>query len=142
MKTQIEQPENWGMRSVSYWFTLTIAIGIIFIGLRFIFQPQTGAAGYGIPITDIRNAAYGKIKGIRDIFSGIVLLPLLIMRMRKAVAWVFTAATIVPAADFIIVMTTNGTGDFQHLMIHSLTTLFMIFNSFLLFKSNTASAQS
>ena len=141
METQIKK-QQWGIRSVSYCITLLVALGIIFIGARFILQPQAGAAGYGIPFSHDHDAIYGKVKGIRDIFLGIVLLPLLYMRMRKATAWVFTTAIVVPVVDFMIVRSTNGAGDLQHLLIHGITTLVMIANSFLLFKSNSQSSKA
>lgn len=137
METQIKQ--HWGARSVSYWITLVLALGIIFIGARFILQPHAGAIGFGIPFSDGHDAVYGKIKGIRDIFSGIVLLPLLAMRMRKAAAWVFTTTIVVPAGDFLIILFTNGVGDLEHLLIHGVTALIMIINSFLLFRINSQS---
>jgi len=133
METPIKQ-QQWGVRCASFWITATLALGIIFIGIRFILQPQAGATGYGIGFENMHDAAYGKIKGIRDIFSGIVLLPLLLMHMRKATAWVFTMTIIVPAGDFFTVLSTNGAADLEHLLIHGLTALFMILNSFLLFK--------
>ena len=140
METQIEQ-SHWGIRSVSYWVTLLIALGIIFIGARFLLQPQVGAVGYGISFNDEHDAVYGKIKGIRDIFSGIVLLPLLFMRMRKATAWVFSAATIIPMADFFIVLAINGAGGLEHLLIHGVTALVMIVNSFFLFSTQSQSVK-
>ena len=133
METQIKEQPQWGMHSTSYWITLLLALGIIFIGIRFILQPQVGALGYGIAFRDAGDAAYGQVKGIRDIFSGIVLLPLLIMRMRKATAWVFAAATFVPLGDFLIIAATNGSGDLEHLLVHGMTALIMIINCFLLF---------
>lgn len=139
METQIKQQNDWGMRSVSYWITLAVALGIIFIGVRFILQPQDGALEYGISFNNQHDAVYGKIKGIRDVFSGIVLLPLLIMHMRKPTAWVFTTAIVVPSADFLIVHSINGTGDLEHLSIHGITALVMIVNSFLLFYANNQS---
>jgi len=79
MKTQ---PINfWGPRSVSYWLTALAAVSIIFLGLRFIVAPATGAEGFGIPLAPTKEAmAYGWIKGIRDIFAGLVVLLFLIPR--------------------------------------------------------------
>ena len=129
MKTQ----SIWGIKSVSFWAVLVIAAGIIFIGTRFLIYPQAGAAGYGIPFAAPQDTAYGKIKGIRDIFSGLALLPLLFMRMRKALAWVFTAAIVIPAVDFLIILSYNGNKDTAHLMIHGITALVMVITSILLF---------
>ncbi|MFD0766698.1 DUF4267 domain-containing protein [Mucilaginibacter lutimaris] len=133
METQIKQ-QIWGMRSVSYWLTLLLALGIIFIGVRFILQPQVGAIGYGISFTNMHDEAYGKVKGIRDMVSGIVLLPLLYLKMRRATAWVITTATLTPLVDFLIILSANGAGDMQHLSIHGGTALVMMVNSILLFK--------
>lgn len=75
MKT-IHETQQWGIRSASFWMTLFIAVGIIFIGVRFLISPATGAIGYGIPIISNDDLPFGRIKGIRDIFSGAALLPL------------------------------------------------------------------
>jgi hypothetical protein len=133
MKTTNEISQ-WGTRSVSFWLTLLIAAGIIFVGARFIVNPAAGAAGFGIPFSNTADYAYGRIKGIRDIFSGLVLLPLLFLRMRRAVAYVFTTAIIIPATDCLIVLATNGPTDIQHMLIHGGTAVFMVVISVLLFR--------
>ncbi len=136
MKTTIEN-SKWGMRSASFWMTLLVAAGIIFVGIRFIVSPQAGAFGFGIPFSSEADIAFGRIKGIRDIFSGLVLLPLLLLGMRRATAWAFTAAIIVPATDCLIILATNGPSDIQHLLIHGLTAVYMVITSFLLFRDKT-----
>ena len=136
MKTQINKAP-WGFSSVSYWVTLLLALGIIFVGIRFILQPQVGATGFGIGFMNVNDAVYGRIKGIRDTFSGLVLLPLLWMRMRKATAWVFTVTIVVPAFDFLIILFYNGSKDVAHLLIHGCTAAIMVITSFLLFRGNS-----
>lgn len=96
--------------------------------------PDAGAEGYGIPFYNAEDAVYGKVKGIRDIVSGLVAIPLLLMRNRRATAWVFTTIILVPAADFLIVLSTNSWQDHSHLLIHGCTVLVMIVTSILLFK--------
>ena len=132
MKTKNEIT-YWGIRSASYWMTMLVALGIIFIGIRFIITPQAGAAAFGIPISSTTDLAFGRIKGIRDIFSGLVLLPLLFLRMKKATAYVFSAAVIIPATDCLLVFLNNGP-DMPHMLIHGLTAIYMIITSFLLFR--------
>jgi len=132
MKTQIGH-NSWGIQSVSFWSVLIIALGIIYIGIRFIVHPEVAAPGYGIPFKDGNDSVYGRIKGIRDTFSGIVLLPLLWMRMRKAVAWVFSMAIVVPAFDFLVILSYKGSSDIAHLLIHGLTAMLMVITSILLF---------
>jgi hypothetical protein len=136
MKTQTGQ-QHWGWGSVSYWMTLLLALGIIFVGVRFMAAPFTGAEGFGIGFADVHDAAYGRIKGIRDIFSGVVLLPLLWMRMRHATAWVFSTTIIIPMTDGLIVLANNGIQDVQHLLIHWGTVIVMAGTSVLLFRGVT-----
>jgi Domain of unknown function (DUF4267) len=128
---------EWGFHSASYWMTLLIAVGIIFVGVRFIVDPAAGAAGFGIPFGSVGDLAFGRIKGIRDIFSGVALLPFLIQRWRRATAWVFTCAIIVPATDCLIVLATNGPADISHLLVHGLTAVYMGVTSFLLFRGKS-----
>jgi len=111
-----------------------MAAGIIFVGVRFMVAPRVGADGFGIPLVDGGDLAYGRIKGIRDIFSGLVLLPLLWMRMREAAAWVFATTIVVPAGDCMIVLATNGIGDVGHLLIHGGTAAVMVWTAVLLFR--------
>lgn len=133
MKTQPIK-NTWGFRSVSFWMTFLVAVGIIFIGVRFIVNPSVGAGGFGIPLKEL---PYGRIKGIRDIFSGLVLLPFLFFKMRKATAFALTTSIIVPATDFCIVLSTNGTTDLQHLLIHGLTVVYLVITGILLFKAGS-----
>ncbi|MET4083920.1 putative membrane protein [Pedobacter sp. UYP30] len=130
MKTKNEMAD-WGLRSASYLMTLFIAVGIIFIGVRFILVPRAGAVGFGIPLSSIADLAFGRIKGIRDIFSGLALLLLLFFKMRKATAYVFTAAIIVPATDCLLVYLNHGPALSQ--LVHGITAFYMVITSFLLF---------
>ena len=58
-----------------FWFTLVIPVAIIVIGINFILNPVGASTGYGIPIHDPAAFPFMWIKGIRDIFSGLVVLP-------------------------------------------------------------------
>ncbi|PSL22394.1 uncharacterized protein DUF4267 [Chitinophaga ginsengisoli] len=131
---------SWGPRSASYWLTALVAIGIIFLGIRFMLAPGAGAEGFGIPLADTKEAiAYGWIKGIKDIFSGIVVLIFLITRMPRATAFVFGAAIIIPVSDCLTVLAVNGTKDITHLLIHGITAVYMAVTTILLFKANPKS---
>lgn len=127
-----------GPRSASYWLTAVIAVGIIFLGVRFMLAPHAGAEGFGIPLEHSKEAiAYGWIKGIRDIFSGLVVLVFLIQRQPRATAFAFGAAIIIPISDCLTVLAVNGTQDVTHLMIHGLTSIYMIVTTIFLFRAKS-----
>ena len=134
MKTQ---PINfWGPRSASYWLTALAAVGIIFLGLRFILAPTAGAEGFGIPLQHTKEAlAYGWIKGIRDIFAGLVVLLFLVSRNPRATAIAFGAAIIIPVSDCLTVLAVNGLQDVMHLLVHGLTAVYIMITTFFLFKA-------
>ncbi|OCX50503.1 hypothetical protein BEL04_22250 [Mucilaginibacter sp. PPCGB 2223] len=134
MKTQTIN--SWGPRSASYWMTAVVATGIIFLGARFMLDPQAGAEGFGITLASNKaTLAYGWIKGIRDIFSGIVVLTFLISQNPRATAIAFGAAIIIPVSDCLTVLAVNGTADITHLLIHGITAVYMMITTFLLFKA-------
>ena len=91
-----------------FWFTLAIPIGIIGIGINFIFNPVGASTGYGIPITDPSSFPYMWIKGIRDIFSGLVMLPFLLRGDRKVTAILFAIATFIPFCDGFVIIANSG----------------------------------
>lgn len=135
MKTQTNH--SWGPRSASYYLTAIAAAGIIFLGVRFLLSPQAGAEGFGIPLANTREAlAYGWIKGIRDIFSGIVVLLFLIRRQPRATAFAFGAAIIIPVSDCITILSVNGLEDVTHVLIHGITAVYMMVTTFLLAKAH------
>lgn len=125
--------QNWGYQNPSFWMALLIALMIIMVGLKFFFIPEQSATDFGISFDSSRDIPFGYIKGIRDIFSGIVLLPLLYFRMKRAVAWVLAMVIIVPVTDFILVWKVSGIQNWTHMLIHGLTVLYIIFTCYLLF---------
>ncbi len=126
--------KSWGTNSVSYWLSFLVAIGIIFIGIRFLVAPYIAAEGYGIPLDHDSSSGYAYAKGIRDIYSGIIILVFLALRKARITAILFSIATIIPAADFCIILSGNGPGDIGHLLIHGCTTIYMLVVSYMLFK--------
>lgn len=132
MKTEMTTTQ-WGWQSVSYWMTLFIALGIFFIGVRFVLVPQISVEDFGIQPSSHSGNTLGRLKGIRDVFSGLALFALLMGRMKKATAYVFTAAIIIPATDCLLVYLHNGI-DLPRMLVHGSTAVYMVITSFLLFR--------
>ena len=109
--------------SALFWFTLAIPIGIIAIGINFILNPVGASAGYGVPIHDPSSFPFMWIKGIRDIFAGLVILPFLFGGNRRVTAILFAIAIFIPFCDGLVII--NHLGLAAPLLIHWGTALYM-----------------
>lgn len=95
---------------IGYGLSGLLGAGLIFIGARFLVQPQAAAAGYGItneqdgPTSD----PYLAVKGVRDIAFGVVTLVLLAAEKPHILSRYLVAASIAPIGDATIVLRHNG----------------------------------
>ena len=95
---------------IGYYLSGAIALGIVFIGARFLFAPYTAAAGFGVAVRpDAIWDAYLSVKAIRDIASGLFIAILIINRSAHLLGWFMLAATIIPLTDAAIVLRHGGT---------------------------------
>lgn len=107
-----------------FWFTLAAPVAIIAIGVNFIFNPVGASAGYGIPMHVPDTFPFMWIKGIRDIFTGLVILPFLFKGDQCTTATIFAISTFVPLADGIVIL--KHLGFAPPLFIHWGTALYML----------------
>ena len=93
------------MTSIGFYLSGVIAVGIIFIGCRFLLTPATAAAAYGVPAgAEPHSRAYLSAKGIRDIASGLFIAMLIAYGSAHALGWFMLIATLMPIADAVIVL--------------------------------------
>ncbi|WP_313002908.1 DUF4267 domain-containing protein [Chryseobacterium gleum] len=102
---------------ICYIISFLTGIGLLFIGLRFLISPVKAEFDFGIFTNTHKDYSFHYIKGTRDIFSGILLLLLVLAKQKKALGIVLLSATVVPLGDFMIVMGKNGS-DWQHAIAH------------------------
>lgn len=118
--------------SALFWFTLVIPLGIIGIGINFILNPVGASSGYGIPIHDPNSFPFMWIKGIRDIFSGLVILPFLFGGDRRAAAIIFAMSIFIPFCDGLVII--GHLGFAPPLFIHWGTAFYMMVVSYFLLR--------
>ena len=90
--------------SLLFWCTLVIPVGIIGIGINFILNPVGASTAYGIPIHDRAAFPFMWAKGIRDIFSGLVILYFLWRGDRHTTAILFAIAIFIPFCDGLVIL--------------------------------------
>ncbi|BBA98535.1 putative membrane protein [Actinacidiphila reveromycinica] len=97
------------MTVTAYTLAVVIDVFVLFIGGRFLLQPQAAAAGYGVPARPDGDPAYLTIKGLRDGTYGVLGLVLLILVGAHAEAWFLLVAAVMPFGDTLIVLRHGGT---------------------------------
>lgn len=98
---------------ISYIIALLLGMGMIFLGVRFFISPEEATAGYGIRFNAHGDYSFHYIKGIRDIFSGLVLCALVLMKERRALGVTLLAGTMIPVIDMLIVFSKSYNGVIQ-----------------------------
>ncbi len=115
-----------------FWFTLVIPVAIIGVGINFILNPVGASTGYGIPTHDPAAFPFMWMKGIRDIFSGLVVLSFLWSGDRRTTATLFAIAIFIPFGDGLVIL--SHLGFAPPIYIHWGTALYMIIVAYFLFK--------
>ncbi|MGE2713990.1 DUF4267 domain-containing protein [Mycolicibacterium litorale] len=118
---------------IGYTLAGLIAVAIVFIGARFLIAPKVAAAGYGVPADpgEPSVAAYLRVKGVRDIASGLFVVILMVAGTPHLLGWIILAACIIPVADAAIVAADGGPRSIS-LGVHGLTAVVMLVASALL----------
>jgi Domain of unknown function (DUF4267) len=122
--------------TIGYVLAGLIAAGIVVIGARFIVAPNVAAAGYGVQpdLTQRSVGAYLRVKGVRDIASGLFVIILMVAGATNLLGWVILAATIIPLADAAIVLGNGGPKSIAW-GVHGVTAAVMLVTSALLLVS-------
>jgi Domain of unknown function (DUF4267) len=122
-------------RSPLYWLTLAVAVGIIFIGGRFLLAPEIAARGFGIPLEARQDVAFLLVKGVRDVVSGMLFLALVWIGDRRLIGTLLLIATLIPVSDGAIVLSSVGWKPV--LAIHWGTALYMLLLSLMLLRRSS-----
>ena len=98
---------------ISYTIAFLLGLGMIFLGARFFLSPETATAGYGIHFNAQGDYSFQYIKGVRDIFSGLLICVFVLMNERRALGVTLLAGTMIPVNDMLIVLSKSYNGVLQ-----------------------------
>ena|ERR1700722_9871417 len=121
-KTDLDSP-TLRMNSPLFWFTVLVPLAIVGLGINFILNPVGASAGYGIPITDPAAFPFMWIKGIRDIFAGVVVLTFLLRGDLRTTATLYSIAIFIAIGDGFVIL--SHLGFAPPIFIHWGTALYM-----------------
>ena len=116
------------MALVGYALSGLIAVAIVFIGARFLWDPAAASGAFGIANSPSRSTgftAWLAVKGARDIVSGLFVFLLMANGSPRLLGEFWLVASLIPFGDAAIVLRSGGsrTAAFG---IHGLTALAII----------------
>ena len=96
--------------SIPLSIAILLAVGIIFIGTMYIASPEkiTGSFGLKLPSPDPDTRAWLRLKGIRDIVSGLVVLTLIVTTDPRTVGIAFLVESLTALGDMSNVLGSGG----------------------------------
>ncbi|MGJ4910699.1 DUF4267 domain-containing protein [Bradyrhizobium sp. HKCCYLS2033] len=115
------------MHWVSLGLALLLAVAIIAIGLQYVSRPLTAMRSFGLPPPESGPdvAAWLRLKGVRDIASGLTVLAMMMCGSSGAVGLVLLAEAVIPLGDMLIILAANGSKTSAFGM-HGLTAAIMV----------------
>jgi hypothetical protein len=114
-----------------YWFSITVALlvalGIIAIGAMYLSNPRLATQSFGLPLPEegTNIAWWLRLKGVRDIVSGLVVLGLMVWGGPRMVGLALLIEAIIPVGDMSLILAANGSTK-RALGMHGLTAALMI----------------
>ena len=104
-----------------------MAAAIIVIGCFYLLSPERISGSFGLkpPASDADTRAWLRLKGIRDVVSGLVVLTMMLTADRRLVGIALLVAGIVPLGDMSIIMGSGGSKS-KAFSIHGVTCAVML----------------
>ncbi|MEU0794258.1 DUF4267 domain-containing protein [Amycolatopsis sp. NPDC005961] len=113
------------MLIAGYVLVAIVSLGIIYVGLNYLFAPVKTAAGFGFTEVPENAESFLNVKGGRDVGAGLVPLTLMIYGDPHALGWVILVAAVWPLFDMLIVLRHRGKKVIAY-SVHGVTALVMV----------------
>ena len=104
-----------------------IAVGIIVIGCFYLVSPERISGSFGLkpPASDADTRAWLRLKGIRDVAAGLVVLAMMLAADTRSLGIVLLVEAIIPFGDMSIVLGSGGSKS-RAFSIHGVTCAVML----------------
>ena len=111
----------------SRFIALSAIFGIIALGTMYLFSPRAATQSFGLPLPEEgANVAWWlRLKGSRDIASGLVVLALIAWGGARILGIVLLIEAIIPVSDMALILAAKGSTK-RAFGIHGLTAALMI----------------
>ncbi|MET8542643.1 DUF4267 domain-containing protein [Kitasatospora sp. NPDC004799] len=97
------------MKHIATVLAVIAGLFLLYTGISFLLAPRATAEGFGVPLWsgDLGNG-FLRVKGMRDIGFGLVILTVLLAGQRKALGLAMAAMAVVPTGDMLVVLSEGG----------------------------------
>jgi uncharacterized membrane protein len=104
-----------------------IAVGIIVIGCFYLVSPERISGTFGLkpPASDADTRAWLRLKGIRDVAAGLVVLTLMLTADRRSLGIALLVLAVIPFGDMSIILGSGGSKS-KALSVHGVTCAVML----------------
>ena len=114
-----------------HWFSMGVAllaaVGIIWIGTGYVSDPRTMAPSFGLPLPEegANIAWWLRLKGIRDVASGLLILAFMAWDGHRALGIALLVESIIPIGDMSSILAANGSTR-TAFGVHGVTAVLMV----------------
>jgi len=104
-----------------------VAAGIIVIGCFYLVSPERISGSFGLkpPASDVDTRAWLRLKGIRDLTAGLVVLTMMLAASRQLLGIALLVEAIIPFGDMSIILGSGGSKS-RAFSIHGVTCVVML----------------
>ena len=87
-----------------------VSLGIILIGCFYVLSPQRVVGSFGLkpPAPDADTRAWLRLKGVRDIATGLAMLTLMLTTDNRTVGLILLAFAVIPFGDMSNILVSGG----------------------------------
>ena len=113
-----------------------IAVGIIVIGAFYLLAPERISGSFGLkpPASDADTRAWLRLKGIRDVAAGLVVLAMMLTVDNRAAGIALLLEAVIPFGDMSIILGWGGSRS-RAFSIHGVTCAVMLVVGVLLIRA-------
>jgi Domain of unknown function (DUF4267) len=115
------------MHRLAPGMALLLALAIIAIGLSYVASPMTATRSFGLPLPEngANIAWWLRLKGVRDIASGLAVLAFMAWGAPRGVGIILLVEAIIPVGDMLLILAAKGSTK-SAFGIHGLTAALMV----------------
>ncbi|TDV27802.1 uncharacterized protein DUF4267 [Paraburkholderia caballeronis] len=106
---------------------LLLALAIIAIGAQYLANPMAATRSFGLPLPEngANIAWWLRLKGVRDIASGLTVLAFIAWGAPREIGLILLVETVIPVGDMLVILAAKGSAK-SAFGIHAPTAVLMV----------------